>query len=155
MNVAKEGRWKENKTYLALAVRPKVSDHADDVVESRVCALVDEDRTQRTQWVDDQTSFDGPVQTATCKQRQRPLPRKPDEAENHVDNLQDGEGLDSAIEVLGGKVPEDFGPEEAFECSSYLIWLYRISHYAQCCWFVGKLTRSSREDDEARPVVLD
>ena len=55
------------KTYLALAVSPKVGDHADDVVESRVCALVDEKRTQRTQRVDDQTSLDGPVKAATCE----------------------------------------------------------------------------------------
>jgi hypothetical protein len=37
--------WKSNFAYLALAKRPKVRSHANDVVESRVGALVDQERT--------------------------------------------------------------------------------------------------------------
>jgi hypothetical protein len=41
--------------------------------------------------------------------------------------LQNGEGFHSAVEVFGEKVPEDFGPEEGFEGSGYLIYKSRIS----------------------------
>jgi hypothetical protein len=36
--------------------------------------------------------------------------------------LQDGDGLDGAVEVLGQEVPEDFGPEEAVEAGGDLVW---------------------------------
>lgn len=52
---------------------------------------------------------------------QGPLEGEHAEAEEEVDDLQDGDGLDGAVEVLGGKVPEDLGPEEAFKSGSDLI----------------------------------
>lgn len=45
-------------TYLAFAVCPKVSKHADNVVQARVCALVDEESTQSADGVDDEACFD-------------------------------------------------------------------------------------------------
>jgi len=58
------------------------------------------------------------------------------EAEDEVYDLKSGERLDGAIEVLGEEVPEDLGPEEAFNRGTDLV-------------------DGSGEDDEARPVVLD
>ena len=67
---------------------------------------------------------------------QRPFPGQAEEAEDEVEDLQDGDGLDGAVEIRGQEVPEDFGPEEAFEGG-------------------GDLVRGRGEDDEARPVVFD
>jgi hypothetical protein len=36
--------------------------------------------------------------------------------------LEDGEGLYCSVEVFGEEVPEDFRPEETFDCGGYLIW---------------------------------
>lgn len=46
--------------------------------------------------------------------RKRPFPEKTDDAEDEVEDLEDGSRLHSTVKVLGEKVPEDFGPEEAF-----------------------------------------
>ena len=46
---------------------------------------------------------------------QGPLPAEDEEGEEQVEDLQDGHGLDGAVEVLGQEVPEDLGPEEAGE----------------------------------------
>ena len=50
--------------------------------------------------------------------------------------MEDREGLDSGVEVFGEEVPEDLGPEEAFEGGSALV-------------------DGGSENDEAGPVVLD
>jgi hypothetical protein len=95
------------------------------------------------------------MQSSARKQGQWPFPSETDDAEDDVDDLQYGDGLHSGIEVFGEKIPEDFGPEEAFKCSSYLIYLMRLVQvWWGLKWSVER-TRSSREDDEARPVVLD
>lgn len=52
---------------------------------------------------------------------ERPFPGEGDETEDEVDDLKGGKGLDGAVEVLCEKVPEDLGPEEAFDGGSYLI----------------------------------
>jgi hypothetical protein len=77
--------------------------------------LVDEQRAQGAQRVDDQAGFDGAVEAGACEEGKWPFPHESDESENHV------EGLDSAIEVFGKEIPEDFGPEEGFERGCYLI----------------------------------
>ena len=46
---------------------------------------------------------------------QRPLPAQDDEGEEQIEDLENGDGLDGAVEVLGEEVPEDFGPEETGE----------------------------------------
>ena len=38
-----------------------------------------------------------------------------------IDYLEDGDGFDGPVEVGGQEVPEDFGPEEAFESGSDLV----------------------------------
>jgi hypothetical protein len=58
---------------------------------------------------------------------ERPFVGEPNEAEQEVDDLENGEGLYSAIEVLGEEIPEDFGPEEAFDCGGDLVWGGRVS----------------------------
>jgi hypothetical protein len=107
---------------LALAVGPEVRNHADDVVQAGVGALVEKQGAERTDGVDDQAGLDGAVQSSAGEKRERPFPGECDDAEDDVDDLQNGEGLDGAIEVFGEKIPEDLGPEEGFERSGYLIW---------------------------------
>jgi hypothetical protein len=110
----------------SFTVGPKVRNHADNVVQARICALVDEQCAKGAQRVHDKAGFDGAVETGACEQGQRPFPGESDSAEDEVDDLEDGEGLDCRVEVFGEKVPEDFGPEEGFDCSRYLI--YSIIH---------------------------
>jgi hypothetical protein len=62
------------------------------------------------------------MQTTAGEQGQWPFPGDTDYAEDDVENLQDGNGLDGAIEVLGEEIPEDLGPEETVEAGSYLVW---------------------------------
>ena len=50
-----------------------------------------------------------------------PFEQKSHDSEHKIDNLQDRKRLDGHIEVLGEEIPEDFGPEEAFEGCSDLI----------------------------------
>jgi hypothetical protein len=83
--------------------------------------LVDEQRAQGAQRVDDQAGFNGAVEAGACEEGKWPFPHESDEAENHVDDLEYGEGLDGAIEVFGEEIPEDFRPEEGFERGCYLI----------------------------------
>lgn len=106
---------------LSLAICPEIRNHADDVVQARVCALVDEQCAQCAERVDNQTGLNGAVQTGTGEQWQWPFPGERDDAEEQVDDLQNWEGFHGRIEVLGEEVPEDLGPEEGFESSGYLI----------------------------------
>ena len=76
------------------------------------------------------------MQRGPRERLERPLPGEGEEAEEQVDDLQDREGLHGGVEVLGQEVPEDLGPEEAFERG-------------------GALVGGGGQDDEARPVVLD
>ena len=62
------------------------------------------------------------MEGGACEEWEGPFPCETDEAEDEVDDLEDGRAGDGAVEVFGEEVPEDFGPEEAFECSAYLIY---------------------------------
>jgi len=42
-----------------------------------------------------------------------PFPAEAEEAEEEVYGLEDGDGVDAAVEVCGEEVPEYFWPEEA------------------------------------------
>jgi hypothetical protein len=121
---------------LAFTVGPEVGHHADDVVESRVGTLVDEEGTQCAQWVHDQACLDGAVQSSAGDEREWVFHGDATESKDQVHDLQDGEGLDGTVEVLCEEVPEDLWPEEGLESGSDLV-------------------SSSRHDDEASPVVLD
>ena len=111
----------EGRTHLAFAVRPEIRHHADDVVQPAVGALVDEQRAQGAQRVHDQAGLDAAVQPRAREEGERPLPREADDAQEEVYNLENGEGLDGRVEVLGQKVPEDLGPEEGLERGGYLV----------------------------------
>lgn len=56
-------------TYLAFTVRPKIRSHTDDVVQSGVGALVDQECAECAERVDDETGFDGAVQSCAGEQR--------------------------------------------------------------------------------------
>lgn len=45
---------------------------------------------------------------------QRPFVGEGQEGEGEIDGLEDGDGFDGEVEVLGGEVEEEFGPEEGF-----------------------------------------
>ena len=107
--------------HLAFAVGPEVGHHSDDVIESGVCALVDEEGTQGAQRVHDEACLDGAVQTSSGDEGEGVLHGDAGESEDQVDDLQDGEGLDGTVEVLCEEVPEDLWPEEGLEGSSHLV----------------------------------
>ena len=61
------------------------------------------------------------MQPRAREEGERPLPREADDAQEEVYDLENGEGLDGRVEVLGQKVPEDLGPEEGLERGGYLV----------------------------------
>lgn len=52
-----------------------------------------------------------------------PFPEQADDAEDEIDDLENGSGFHRTVEVCGEKVPEDLGPEEAFYGRSDLIYI--------------------------------
>lgn len=76
------------------------------------------------------------MKAGASEESERPLPSKTDKAHEDVDDLEGGHRLNSNVEVLGQKVPEDLGPEKGLDAG-------------------GDLVGGGGEDDEARPVVLD
>lgn len=109
---------------LALAVSPEVDAHADEVVDARVGALVQQQGAQAGQGVDGQAGLDAAVHGGggEGEERHGPLPGEGEEAEQQVDALQDGDGAHGRVEVGGEEVPEDLGPEEGFEGGGDLVF---------------------------------
>lgn len=141
-------------TYLAFAVCPEVRNHADNIVQTGIGTLVYQEGNERAEGVDNEASFDGAMQSRTGEHSERPLPCETDDTHDDVDDLKDRYGLNAAIEILGQEVPEDLGPEEGFDCRADLVWIY-VSPEASVSNRRYRLTSSSRQHDEARPVVLD
>lgn len=56
---------------------------------------------------------------------QRPFPREAHQPEKEIDDLENGDRFDGAVEARRQKVPEDFGPEEAFDGGADLPWISR------------------------------
>ncbi len=83
----------------------------------------------------------------------RPFPRKEEDAEHKVDDLQDREWLYCKVEVLGEEVPEDLRPEEAFKCCCYLVWFLLAREY--CPERSTIRTNRGSQYDEPSPVILD
>ena len=52
---------------LALAKTPEVNAHPDDVIEPRIRALVQQQRRQAAQGVDEQSGFDAPMHRRQCR----------------------------------------------------------------------------------------
>lgn len=108
-----KSKKEKKKTYLAFAIGPEIDAEADKVVDGRVRGLVHEDGGEDGEGQEDEAKLKGAVQAGAGDGGEGPLEGEHAEAEEEVDDLQDGDGLDGAVEVLGGKVEEDLGPEEA------------------------------------------
>lgn len=121
-------RDRTEEAYLAFAVGPKVDAEADEVVDGRVGGLVHEDRGEDGEGQEDEAELEGAVEAGAGDGAEGPLEGEHAEAEDEVDDLQDGDGLDGAVEILGGKVPEDLGPEEALEGGGDLIFFCLCQH---------------------------
>jgi len=52
-------------TYLAFAICPEICNHANNIVQSSVGALVYQESDESADRVDDEAGFDGAVQAAT------------------------------------------------------------------------------------------
>jgi hypothetical protein len=102
---------------LSFTVRPEEANHADNVVQSCVGALVEQESRERAERVDDQAGLNGAVETSSCEKREGPFPSEGDDTEDHVDDLEKWDRFYGGIQVLGGEIPEDLGPDEGFDCS--------------------------------------
>lgn len=133
---------------LALAVGPEIHAHANQVVHPRVRALVQQQCAEAGQRVDGQPGLDAPMhgRFREREQRDRPFPGEGEDAEEEVDDLQDGDGADGGVEVGGEEVPEDFGPEEAFEGGGDLV-------YGEIYQFDGGEVRGRNGGDVQRAAV--
>lgn len=108
-------------TYLALTKSPEIHAHPDQVVNAWVRALIQQQRGQTADRVDNQTGLDAAMHGSAGEPRERVFPGETQNAEEQVDDLQDGDGAHSTVKVGGEEVPEDFGPEEAFQGGGDLI----------------------------------
>ena len=108
-------------TDLALTKSPEIHSHADEIINARVRALVQQQRGETADGVDDKTRLDAAMHGSSRKPGERVFPCETQNAQEQVNDLQDGNRAHSTVEVGGQKVPEDFWPEEAFESSSNLI----------------------------------
>ncbi len=57
---------------------------------------------------------------------ERVFPGQGEQAEQQVEDLEDGDGFDGAVEGFGQEVEEEFGEEEGGEGGCYLVcWVVR------------------------------
>jgi hypothetical protein len=108
-------------TYLSFAVGPEIDHHGDHVVDGRVGGLVDKGGGQGAQREDGEAELEGAVERGAGEEVQRPFEGEHEDAQDEVDDLEYGDGLDTAIEGLGEEVPEDLGPEKTFNRGSNLV----------------------------------
>ena len=101
--------------HLAFRKSPEVSSHRKNMVARRVGALVDQGRRGRSHGYPHQSEGDASVEWGLGHEAERPFHRKGEEGEHQIDDLQVWEGLNQDIEVAGEDVPEDLGPEKAFD----------------------------------------
>ncbi|MCJ1471027.1 hypothetical protein MMC07_009675 [Pseudocyphellaria aurata] len=153
--------------HLALAKGPEIYAHANEVINARICALVEQQRGQTADWVDDETGLDATMHGGVGEPGKWILPGETQDAEEQVDDLQDGDRPHRAVEVGGEEIPEDFRPEEAFEgggdlvCCARTISLVLFPHDGRLVVEVcgdGRenwLTGCGSEDDQSSPVVFD
>lgn len=116
-------------THLSVAISPEIHSHTDRIVDSWVGSLVQQCGSQSSHRQKHQSRLNTPVQCRPGDESKRPFPRKEEDAEHEVDDLQDREGLHCKVKVLGEEVPEDLRPEEAFKCCCYLVWSLLASEY--------------------------
>jgi hypothetical protein len=107
--------------YLAFAIGHKVDDHADQVVEGGVGALVHEDRGERRQRQDGEAELERAVDGAAGEEAKWPLEGEHAQAEDEVHRLEDRNGANGGVERPREKVPEDLGPEVARDGGGNLV----------------------------------
>ena len=92
-------RLGDRMAHLSLAVGPEVDGDADHIVYRGVGALVQQDGDEHAERVDGQAGADAAVEgRAGDKQRQRPLPRQSQQAEQDVEYLQHGKRPHGAVQ---------------------------------------------------------
>lgn len=107
--------------HLPLTKRPEIHPHAHQIIDARVRALVQQQRRQRAERVDDEAGFHAAVHHAAGDEGGWVFPAEGEEAEQEVEALQDGDGFDGRVEGLGEEVPEDFGPEVGVQGGGELV----------------------------------
>lgn len=55
------------------------------------------------------------------EEAERPFIGKGEDAEEKIEQLENRDRLNDGVKVGGSKVPEDFRPEEAFDCGGDLV----------------------------------
>ena len=60
-------------TYLSFAVTPEIDNHADEIVDGGICALVDESSTKCREWNDRQTQFQRAMESRASDEIERPF----------------------------------------------------------------------------------
>ena len=109
-------------TNLSLAVGPEIHSHCNEIVDGRVGGLVEESGGEGGERDDGQADLERTVDGGAGQERHGPLEGKEEDAKEEVEDLEDREGLDGHVEVLGDKVPKDLWPEEALYGSGDLVW---------------------------------
>jgi len=111
----------------AFAVGPEVDSAAYEVIQSGIGGLVKENRRETGEWKPEEAQLQRSLNVCSGEQTKRKFVRETDEAHDEVDGLEYRYRLDGAVEVLGQKVEEDLGPEEAFYAGCDLIWRGKVS----------------------------
>lgn len=110
-------------TYFSFAIRPKVYDHGNEVVDGRVGRLVDEGGRESRERKQDETELDAAVDDGAGKPGEWPFKAEQEDAREEVDDLQGGDGLDRSVQRCRQEIPENLGPEEALNSGSNLVCL--------------------------------
>lgn len=74
-------------THFSFAVPPEVNGHADKVIDCRVCALIQQSRSKRTEREDKEPDLDAAVEQSPRERLQGPLPGQSQQSEQDVDDL--------------------------------------------------------------------
>jgi hypothetical protein len=104
----------EALTYLPLSIRPKVNPTPNQIIQRRIRALIHQHCAQTNQRQPHHPCLHAPVYCGAGDIFERPFVAESNDAEDNIDCLEDGNGLDGEVEVLGEKIEEELGPEETF-----------------------------------------
>ena len=114
-------------SHLAFRKSPEVSGQCKNMITRRIGALVDQTCGSRSDGDPHQSEGNASVEWSLSHELERPLHRKREDSEHNVDDLQVWEGVNEDIEVAGEDVPEDLGPEEAFNTGTDLNWIQALA----------------------------
>ena len=116
-----QGPSKRWKTHLSLRKSPKINPHSDQIIQSRIRALIQQQRREGRERIQHQPGLDAAMYRGAGDEAEGPFPCQTGKSKDQVHDLEDGDGLDGRVAVLCEEVPEDFGPEEAFEGGGDLV----------------------------------